>query len=229
MSVGMTSSIEPLCPNCGAAFAKLPERKTRCRSCGQYTYVRTHPLTNMRALLSEQELAEVEALWTTHHRWKRLTSQYQVPLTSLATDSSPATFPDELQADALLSFLKTEAARLRGLRQPGLYRNAIFDQAELSLIMRRHHDALCTLLTVCWLDLKEDHQLARASGTPFDALHAIPPGVRERLAEAVQHLSLDESEVRHLIAQACAAEPTLSRWEADRELMAGHISSAIQL
>lgn len=59
----LLGSIEHACPNCGVVLKRMPKRKTRCRECGQYIFVRTRPQDRQRVLLRESELAELQQQW----------------------------------------------------------------------------------------------------------------------------------------------------------------------
>src|SRR5690606_13242078 len=60
VKIGTTDA---LCPYCSVALAKFPGRKTKCKSCEQYIYVRTRPLDSQRILVKEDELPIVEEQW----------------------------------------------------------------------------------------------------------------------------------------------------------------------
>lgn len=48
------------CPYCGVALKKFPGRKTKCKSCGNYMYVRTRPADDERILIKEDEIELIE-------------------------------------------------------------------------------------------------------------------------------------------------------------------------
>lgn len=54
---------EAVCPYCKFALSKVPGRKTKCPSCGNFMYVRTSP-KNIRAVLTEKEVEKVEEEWS---------------------------------------------------------------------------------------------------------------------------------------------------------------------
>jgi len=51
------------CPYCGVQLPKKPQRKTKCKSCGKYMFVRKHPKTNKRKIMTEDKVKETEYLW----------------------------------------------------------------------------------------------------------------------------------------------------------------------
>lgn len=51
------------CPYCNAELDKFPVRKTRCRNCRQYMYVRTRPVDRKKILCKETDLQLVEEEW----------------------------------------------------------------------------------------------------------------------------------------------------------------------
>lgn len=52
------------CPYCGKSLAKFPYRKTRCKHCSNFMYVRTRPSDNKRILVREDNIEELENQWT---------------------------------------------------------------------------------------------------------------------------------------------------------------------
>lgn len=50
------------CPSCGATFAKPPRAKTRCRTCGQYAYVRSVQTLLPRPLVTQSEASAIDQL-----------------------------------------------------------------------------------------------------------------------------------------------------------------------
>ena len=51
------------CPYCGKSLPKFPYRKTRCKNCGNYMYVRTRPSDRKRILVREDNIEELESQW----------------------------------------------------------------------------------------------------------------------------------------------------------------------
>src|ERR1700692_129100 len=53
----------PRCPYCGAELQKEPERKTKCRSCGEFILVRTRPKDGARVIVTSGEAEEIRRDW----------------------------------------------------------------------------------------------------------------------------------------------------------------------
>ncbi len=51
------------CPSCQAVLLKCPQRKTKCRECGQPIYVKTLPTTRERVLATAAQAEAIEAEW----------------------------------------------------------------------------------------------------------------------------------------------------------------------
>lgn len=59
------------CPYCQATLPKAPTRKTKCKSCGQFMYVKRAPGETDRRIVTEAERDQVEQQWEAHHDdWK---------------------------------------------------------------------------------------------------------------------------------------------------------------
>lgn len=51
------------CPSCGAVLAKLPQRKTKCKSCGEFIFVKTTPDDCEKRLMTAKQADVAEAAW----------------------------------------------------------------------------------------------------------------------------------------------------------------------
>ena len=60
--VTRTITVEARCPHCEAMLSKMPQRKTRCPTCGNYIYVRTRQVLYPRVLLTEEEARLVDRM-----------------------------------------------------------------------------------------------------------------------------------------------------------------------
>ena len=60
LNIGVTT---PNCPYCGVELAKFPGRKTKCKSCGNFIYVRTRPADNIKILIREDEKELIQIEW----------------------------------------------------------------------------------------------------------------------------------------------------------------------
>lgn len=59
-SIGITTAN---CPYCGIELSKFPARKTKCKNCGKYMYVRTRPADNQRIIIKEEEISIIQDEW----------------------------------------------------------------------------------------------------------------------------------------------------------------------
>ena len=64
--VRLIGSTEPVCPACSHMFAKMPQRKGRCPSCGAEYLSRTCPIRTQKILVAP-DASSLEALWEYHH------------------------------------------------------------------------------------------------------------------------------------------------------------------
>src|SRR5262245_1420976 len=56
------------CPYCQAALAKCPQRRTKCKACGQPIYVKIRLDTRERVLATEEQARTIEAQWTSFYQ-----------------------------------------------------------------------------------------------------------------------------------------------------------------
>lgn len=59
------------CPSCGSALPKMPTRKTKCKTCGQFMYVKSTPDNREKRLMTEAEAEAAERLWAAHYERQR--------------------------------------------------------------------------------------------------------------------------------------------------------------
>lgn len=59
-NIGITT---PNCPYCGIELNKFPGRKTKCKNCNNFIYVRTRPFDNKKILIKEDEILAVQIEW----------------------------------------------------------------------------------------------------------------------------------------------------------------------
>ena len=46
---------KPVCPYCNFELSKIPETKKKCPNCENFIYVRIHPHTKSKILITEEE------------------------------------------------------------------------------------------------------------------------------------------------------------------------------
>ena len=59
-SKGVTDERKAICPNCQSALAKIPGAKTKCPHCKQDMFVRTHPRTRTRQVVTAAQAEEID-------------------------------------------------------------------------------------------------------------------------------------------------------------------------
>lgn len=52
-----------VCPTCNSPLKKIPQRKTRCRSCGADIHVKRAPGEEIKRLVTAEQAQEIEAQW----------------------------------------------------------------------------------------------------------------------------------------------------------------------
>lgn len=66
-----------VCPNCDAALQKVPTRKTKCKACGQFIYVKCPPESRTKQLMTEAQADAVDAYWRAKYERSRLDDDMQ--------------------------------------------------------------------------------------------------------------------------------------------------------
>lgn len=82
-------SVNPHCPYCQSAFDPIPTRKTKCKSCGKYVYLKRRPDDPQKRLVTEQQKGQIEAEWEAYQRAKQeqaAETEFSETLASLGID-----------------------------------------------------------------------------------------------------------------------------------------------
>lgn len=51
------------CPYCKVELEKEPTRKTKCKKCGKYYFIKTHPYKKERVIVTEKEAIEIDNIY----------------------------------------------------------------------------------------------------------------------------------------------------------------------
>jgi len=206
--IGRTDAV---CPYCEAVLPKKPGRKAKCPSCSSFIYVRTRPSDRQRVLVTQTDLARIEAQWESvrqtpslercKQRYVGRKEAFERERAALAAKSGKPP-PDR---DVLWSILSKELIEYSQKRKWGLYRNTRFDMAEVLHAGGQLRAALATYLEVCYLDLNGPNNLWEATDLeieakypPFTPEDFLAPGVLRPARSLVERLGLDRTAVRSL-------------------------------
>lgn len=75
--------IQPICPSCGVHLDKVPQRKTKCKACGEFIFIKDTPRDRTKKLLTAAQAEAADLAWAEHHdeaMRKETTARYGVLL-----------------------------------------------------------------------------------------------------------------------------------------------------
>lgn len=79
----------PKCPACKALLDKMPQRKTKCKACGEFMFIKDTPHNRTKRLMTTAQVEAAERAWEAHyakqHR-KEAVAVYKELLKSLAAN-----------------------------------------------------------------------------------------------------------------------------------------------
>lgn len=143
----------PECPNCGAVLKKVPSTKSKCLSCQSDMYVRSDPRTNIKKLVTVNEMREIDRLRHIRRQLSRTVcvdaSDVEIAKTSLSEKAGREVAQSEAVEAAILSMAVDFASR----RLWGMYRNTFVDLGEVHRIDGDYVAALRDYLDSWYLDL----------------------------------------------------------------------------
>jgi hypothetical protein len=161
--IGTTQSV---CPYCGTVLAKKPQRKTKCKDCGNYIYVRTRPSDNQPVSLTEEQVDQIEEQWSivngVHEEWLAERKDYEDTKARLTVKYGREPGKNDIRWNQLSN------ASLRHAQQRdwGLYRNDRLEMAELLRKEDKHENALAAYLEVCYLDANGPRNVSGYPASP---------------------------------------------------------------
>lgn len=162
--------LDDVCPNCETKLRKRPGRKTKCRRCGGFIYVRTRPLDRKRVLLTEADAATIQ------RQWDLVGHALRLPPRTTSTDLDRQL--DEHARDGLW----------------GLFRNAKLHLTALAEAERRWTDALRYCLEVCYIDVNGPCNGGQVSFDPTVA--RVAPVLVQKLAYFADWFGLTRADLR---------------------------------
>ena len=114
---------DTLCPHCGSAFDRPPQRKTKCKSCGNAVLVRTRPSDRRRILVTPAQAAALEEEWSQKYEYARV-----IRTDRPGFDAEKATLTQKFggtpkDTDVIWGSLNKERLRHAEENKWGLYRN----------------------------------------------------------------------------------------------------------
>jgi len=192
----------PVCPYCGHAFDKMPQRKRACPGCHEPIYSRKRPLDGVKVLLTEQQAKEGEGQdallgWMQAADFENTDPASTIE--SLRAELGRVPTAEDVVERHLLVTAKKHAADW----QWGLFRNARFNLAESRSRLDRREDALRLYLEVCLVDLNGPRNCGTKDPAiierfpPFDPATAfLAPGVVNRAATVADELGLSPGDLR---------------------------------
>lgn len=150
MNIGNT---DPACPYCEVALDKMPGRKKKCPSCGEFIYVRTRPSDNKKILIKEDQILVIEEQWAiangVHEQFLAERKAYNEEREALASKLGK----EPSEHDIRWSLLNKELLKHAQNYQWGLYRNARLSMGDILKAEAKDLEALDAYFEVCYLDM----------------------------------------------------------------------------
>lgn len=66
------------CPTCNITLNKLPQRKTKCKNCGNHIYHKAFPFDTEKRLINDDENIEHEKIWNQFYVFKNAIARFSI-------------------------------------------------------------------------------------------------------------------------------------------------------
>lgn len=188
-------NLEDVCPYCSKSLTKRPQKKAKCPHCGKYILVRTRQSDRQRVLVTENQAYEIEAQWSEIQsvapphidKKKGFDDEKKILTKKFGQESS--------DNDVIWSLLNKELVENSQAQHWGLYRNTLFEMAELLRSESRLLDALKRYFEVCYLDLNGPSNYGGINDMDPDLLRAV-------IGEEIKPFNPDRGEIYPGVLQA---------------------------
>lgn len=143
------------CPNCHSQLDKIPARKTKCKHCGEFMFVRTLPKNRARVLVTKMQADQIDEEWVS---WHSISSPRYDFFEKAEMDEARQYFINVNGKAPIENDIKWQAFKKQILKHAensdwGMFRNTRFGMAELLRSEMKNEAALITCLEVCYIDL----------------------------------------------------------------------------
>ena len=143
---------EPVCPYCSNKLERMPGRKKKCPTCGNFIYVRTRPLDRKRVLVTEKQADEVERQWQAEQENNELKQEYLYVKEEFNEQLMEKFGREPSDSDVFLCLYNKQSLEYARKSEWGLYRNTRHRMAKLLLRENKQKQALGMFIEVSYLD-----------------------------------------------------------------------------
>jgi hypothetical protein len=215
---GTIGCTKPVCPHCQQGLEKMPARKKKCPSCGEFIYVRTRPADRVKVLVTEEQAAAIEEQWVRHETEAELARLRGLPGYTRARAKLRRLLgrePDE--HEVVIELARGELEQHKAERDWGLYRNAQLQIASELRTLNRLEASFAAYLVLCYLDLNGPNNVGGtkdpevlAEFPPFDPKDAgLTPGILMDVLALQQGLGLSVDQTKEAFFSATAKSSRL--------------------
>ena len=167
----MTDSVDArvaVCPSCGATLKKIPGAKTKCPACSEYIHVRTD-LRNRRVVVTHEQAEEIDDEWSrVNGTWdQRSASKERVEESRAALKEKFG--QDFSNSDLLWRSGNNDMIEHAKQRQWGLYRNDLYEIADVARRDGDYEKALLLFLDINYIDTNGPNNAGLwIDGSPYE-------------------------------------------------------------
>lgn len=202
--------LEAKCPYCHVVLEKMPGAKTKCKSCGNYIYVRTRPSDRNRVLVTKQQADEIEEEWAilsgSHDQYLEGKREYQDEKEILTKRFGQ----EPSDHDIKWGLLNKELIEHGKNGDWGLYRNSRLSMGDILRQELKLKQALETYLEICYIDLNGPSNTGGLNNSqllkeypPFDpnGNAFIAPGIIDYIQRINKKLNLSKDAMKKIYIQ----------------------------
>ncbi|MCF7809890.1 hypothetical protein K9N50_02755 [bacterium] len=205
--------LNAVCPYCGVELKKKPGRKTKCRDCENFIYVRTRPIDQKKILIREDQIEQIEEQWAiangTYEEYCRVKDESRRRWESARYVLKQRFSKDPSENDVQWYLFNEDLIIHAKQKDWGLYRNTRMQMAFHLEKEGRFNDALTTLLEVCYLDLNGPNNLGGMNDPellkeypPWDVnLAFTAPAIVDKITKLVKQLNISIDDVQRIFSE----------------------------
>lgn len=191
------------CPYCGVVLGRMPKRKTKCRDCGQFIFVRTRPQDEQKVLLRQDELAELAQQWALQAEREPRIMARPAEVRERVTESLTRQFgrsPSE--SDVLWRIFNEEILQYSSSEEWGFYTQVQFEMGELLMSEGKYKPALHQYFTALILSINGprniDRELVKSGYSRFSGEGFCAGLYLDRVKQMIRNTEIKDEDLKEI-------------------------------
>jgi len=203
----INSTSSPICPYCKNSLPKWPLRKTKCKSCGQYIYIKSsYIIKDKKMPLTLEEKQKLEKYRNNFSYLKQLSKNlYGYGITrKLFLKERKKMDTKFSDMDVIWNLLNKLSIVEFNRLNLGIHSNIHRDMANILIEENKLSQALEELMYIAFLDINGSMNSSQALNKAFDTKTGfVAPAINDQISECKEKLNLNNAQLKEIFINIC--------------------------